>query len=47
VTSTVTAIPGRGLRQLGWRLFPAPENETDDPVEKASYLDAVAGGVDR
>lgn len=39
---TAVALPTRAGRQLSRRLRPPTEHETDDPVEKASYLRAVA-----
>ena len=39
--ASITAVPARALRTLRRRVSPPAENETDDPNEKASYLDAV------
>jgi hypothetical protein len=43
VTSSMVAIPQRAARSVHRTLRPPPENESDDPGEKASYLRAVAG----
>src|SRR4029079_436314 len=43
VTSSMVAIPQRAVRSVHRTLRRPPENETDDPGEKASYLRAVAG----
>ena len=44
--SSVLALPVRASRQLSALLRPPAEHETDDPVEKASYLRAVAAASD-
>jgi hypothetical protein len=43
VASSALAVPQRAARSLHRTLRPPPENETDDPAEKAGYLRAVAG----
>jgi hypothetical protein len=45
--ASVAAIPTRGVRTLRRHLLPPRENETDDPVEKESYLWAVASSTQR
>lgn len=47
VASSVLETPQRAVRRLMWRLFPPEVNESDDPVEKTSYLDAVSGSRPR
>jgi hypothetical protein len=47
VASSALAVPRRAARSLHRTLRPPPENETDDPGEKASYLQAVAGSERR
>ncbi len=42
VSNSMVAVPQRAARSLHRVLRPPPENETDDPEEKASYLRAVA-----
>jgi hypothetical protein len=39
--TSISAGPGRVARSLKRRLIVPPENETDDPMEKARYLRAV------
>ncbi len=45
--ATLTQTPGRVARRLQRRLWPPPENETDDMAEKRAYLEAVAGETSR
>jgi hypothetical protein len=40
--SSALAMPPRAARSLHRVLFPPPQNESDDPDEKAAYLAAVA-----
>lgn len=42
VVASLAAAPLRSLRSARRRLSPPPPNETDDPIEKASYVRAVA-----
>jgi Uncharacterised nucleotidyltransferase len=43
IVTSVLAVPERAARSLHRVVLPPPPNETDDPAEKASYLQAVAG----
>jgi hypothetical protein len=45
--ATVAEVPVRALRSLKRRLRPPAWNETDNPVEKASYLRAVMTASER
>ena len=47
LAATVIEVPTRTWHQLGRRLRPPPERETDDADEKASYLHAVATATER
>jgi hypothetical protein len=42
-SSSIADVPARAARHLRRTLFPPLANESDDPVEKARYLAAVAG----
>lgn len=43
IGATLAEIPARVVRLGRRRLFPPPENETDDPAEKERFLATVAG----
>jgi hypothetical protein len=47
VAASIADVPTRTFRLMKRRLRPAAENETDSPVEKASYLRAVASASER
>jgi hypothetical protein len=47
LATTVAEVPVRAYRAVKRRLRPPAWNETDSPVEKASYLRAVASAAER
>jgi hypothetical protein len=47
VRTSLSDAPARGVRFLRRHLLPPHENETDDPAEKQSFLNAVAVSPDR
>ena len=45
--ATITAIPGRVVRQVRRRLFPIVWSETDREDEKERYFAAVVASIER
>jgi hypothetical protein len=44
--ATIVDVPARAARRVARRLNPPAENETDDPLQKARFLAAVANSTD-